>query len=72
MKTTILKSPAKINLTLKILNYDQILMKHKISSKVYLLKLFDNIIVLKSKNLSIKYYINKKKLLSKMILLEKL
>ena len=29
MKTTILKSPAKINLTLKVLNYDQILMKHK-------------------------------------------
>ena len=62
MKTTILKSPAKINLTLKVLNYDQILMKHKISSKVYLLKLSDTITVLKSKNLSIKYYINKKKI----------
>jgi len=62
LKTTILKSPAKINLTLKVLNYDQILMKHKISSKVYLLKLSDTIIVLKSKNLSIKYYINKKKI----------
>ena len=37
-------------------------MKHKISSKVYLLKLSDNITVLKSKNLSIKYYINKKKI----------
>ena len=63
MKTTILKSPAKINLTLKVLNYDKLLSKHKISSKVYLLKLSDTIKVSKSKNLSIKYYINKKKII---------
>ena len=63
MKTTLLTSPAKINLTLKVLNYDKLLSKHKISSKVYLLKLSDNIKVSKSKNLSIKYYINKKKII---------
>ena len=63
MKTTLLTSPAKINLTLKVLNYDKLLSKHKISSKVYLLKLSDTIKVSKSKNLSIKYYINKKKII---------
>ena len=62
MKTTLLKSPAKINLTLKVLNFNKKLMKHKLSSKVFLIKLSDTIKVSKSKNLSIKYYLNKKKI----------
>jgi len=62
LKTFLLKSPAKINLTLKVLNFNKKLMKHKLSSKVFLIKLSDTIKVSKSKNLSIKYYLNKKKI----------
>ncbi len=58
---TILKSPAKINLTLKVLGFDTSFKKHKLSSKIVILKLSDVIKISKSRRLSIKYFINNRK-----------
>ena len=55
MKKIFLKSPSKINLNLKILKFDQHWKKHKLSSRISILKLSDEIKVIKSKKLSIKY-----------------
>ena len=56
MKINKLTSYAKINLDLKIKYYDKIIKKHKISSKVVLLKLNDLITVSNSTKLQITYY----------------
>ncbi len=55
MKTIVLKSPSKINLNLKIIKFDQNSNKHKLSSKISILKLSDIIKVTKSKKLTVKY-----------------
>ncbi len=65
MITTLLKSPAKINLTLNVISFDKKLLKHKLSSKVVLLKLSDIIKVSKANKLNIKYFSGKKRLLIK-------
>ena len=41
MKTHKLISPAKINLNLKIINFDKEFKKHKLSSQVAIIKLHD-------------------------------
>ena len=71
MKTTLLKSPAKINLTLKVIGFNKRLSKHKLSSKVSVLKLSDNIKISKAKRLSIKYFDDKKKLFIKNDIIKK-
>jgi len=71
LKTTLLKSPAKINLTLKVLDFDKKLSKHKLSSKVVLLKLSDKIKISKSKRLSIRYFNCKKKIFIKNDIIKK-
>ena len=45
MKTHKLISPAKINLNLKVINFDKELKKHKLSSQVAIIKLHDVIAV---------------------------
>ncbi len=55
MKNTILKSPSKINLNLKILKFDKSWNKYKLSSKISILKLSDEIKVTNSKKLLIDY-----------------
>ena len=63
MKINKLTSYAKINLDLKIKYYDKIIKKHKISSKVVLLKLNDLIKVSNSTKLQITYYDQNKKII---------
>ena len=63
MKLSKLTSYAKINLDLKIKYYDKIIKKHKISSKVVLLKLNDLIKVSNSTKLQITYYDQNKKII---------
>ena len=63
MKISKLTSYAKINLDLKIKYYDKIIKKHKISSKVVLLKLNDLIKVSNSTKLQITYYDQNKKII---------
>ncbi len=65
MKTALLNSPAKINLTLKILGFDKKLSKHKLSSKVVLLRFSDNIKISKSNNLCINYIKDNSKIIIK-------
>ena len=62
MKISKLTSNAKINLDLKIKYYDKIIKKHKISSKVVLLKLNDLITISNSTKLQITYYDQNKKI----------
>jgi 4-diphosphocytidyl-2-C-methyl-D-erythritol kinase len=62
LKKVKIYSPAKINLNLKVLNFDANFRKHKLKSKVSLLKLSDEIQIMKSKSLNIKYYDYKKKI----------
>ena len=63
MKISKLISYAKINFDLKIEYYDKIYKKHKISSKVVLLKLNDLITVSNSSKLQITYYDQDKKII---------
>lgn len=54
-------SPAKINLNLKVIKFDNNSRKHKLKSRVSILKLCDVIQIIKSKSLNIKYHkLNKK------------
>ena len=49
-------SPAKINLNLKVIKFDNNSRKHKLKSRVSILKLCDVIQIIKSKSLNIKYH----------------
>ena len=60
--STQLVSPAKINITLKVIGFDKNLSKHKLSSKIVLLKLSDTIKISSSNRLSVRYSNNKKKI----------
>ena len=62
MKKIKIYSPAKINLNLKVLKFDNNSHKHKLKSKVSILKLCDEIQITKSKSLDIKYFDIKKKI----------
>ncbi len=53
MKTHKLISPAKINLNLKVINFDKELKKHKLSSKVAIIKLHDVIEINQSNDLKV-------------------
>lgn len=57
-----LLSPAKINQSLRVLAYDKFEKKHKLNSKVNILKLSDEITISISKKLSINYFSSKKKI----------
>lgn len=58
-------SPAKINLNLKILNFDHNFLKHKLKSQISILKLSDKIQISKSKYTSIHYKSSYKNILIK-------
>ncbi len=60
-----LLSPAKINHSLRVIAFNQLEKKHKLSSRVNLLKLSDIITISNSKKLSINYFYQKKKLIIK-------
>ena len=62
MKKIKIYSRSKINLNLKVLNFDDNFRKHKLKSKVSILKLCDEIEIIKSKSLNINYYDLKKKI----------
>ena len=66
MKIHKIVSPAKINLNLKVINFDELLKKHRLSSRIAIIKLHDEIEIYHSNKLSIKYRNrNEKKLLIK-------
>ena len=66
MKTHKLISPAKINLNLKVINFDKELMKHKLSSQVAIIKLHDVIEINQSNDLKVVYRDkNRKKIIIK-------
>ena len=51
-----INSPAKINLNLKVIKFDNDSRKHKLKSRVSILKLCDVIQIIKSESLNIKYH----------------
>ena len=72
MKTHKLISPAKINLNLKVINFDRKLKKHKLSSQVAIIKLHDVIEINQSNDLKIVYKDkNRKKIIIKNDLVKK-
>ena len=72
MKTHKLISPAKINLNLKVINFDKELKKHKLSSKVAIIKLHDVIEINQSNDLKVVYRDkNRKKIIIKNDLVKK-
>ena len=72
MKTHKLISPAKINLNLKVINFDKELKKHKLSSQVAIIKLHDVIEINQSNDLKIVYKDkNRKKIIIKNDLVKK-
>jgi len=72
MKIHKLISPAKINLNLKVIKFDKNLQKHKLSSKIAIIKLHDVIEIKPSNDLSIIYRdTNKKKIFVKNDIIKK-
>ena len=72
MKTHKLISPAKINLNLKVINFDKKLKKHKLSSQVAIIKLHDVIEINQSNDLKVVYRDkNRKKIIIKNDLVKK-
>ena len=72
MKTHKLISPAKINLNLKVINFDKELKKHKLSSQVAIIKLHDVIEINQSNDLKVVYRDkNRKKIIIKNDLVKK-
>ena len=55
MKIHKIVSPAKINLNLKVINFDELLKKHRLSSRISIVKLHDKIEIYHSNKLSITY-----------------
>ena len=72
MKTHKLISPAKINLNLKVINFDKEFKKHKLSSQVAIIKLHDVIEINQSNDLKVVYRDkNRKKIIIKNDLVKK-
>ena len=72
MKIHKLISPAKINLNLKVINFDKKLQKHKLSSQIAIIKLHDVIEIKPSNDLSVIYRdTNKKKIFVKNDIIKK-
>ncbi len=61
MKIHKIISPAKINLNLKVISFNEELKKHKLSSQIAIIKLHDVIKIYQTNNLSITYRDNKDK-----------